>query len=213
MENVIGNPLPGSLLDNFHACFYMADFEKRTMVSSIGNISNILGEYPSDVLMFPPELAEELQHPKDRAMIRESLVGLVRKQSKNWSGFYRIRHFDGDWVWVYSKIIFYDGMGVFNQLVAGMIMDIQASIPAPPQLETMIREAARYHNAEKIRILTPRELMIVKLIAEGHCYKDIAGRLFIQPDTVNKHRKNILSKLGLKNIAMLACFAKETGLV
>jgi DNA-binding NarL/FixJ family response regulator len=94
-----------------------------------------------------------------------------------------------------------------------MVIDILAGMPTNPNLEAIIRETARWQYADKIKNLTPRELMIVKLIAEGHCYKDIAAQLYIQPDTVNKHRKNILRKLGLKNIAMLACFAKETGLV
>lgn len=213
MENTKGNSLPGSLLNSLHACFYLADFERRTIVSSVGSISNIIGLHPTDALMFPLELADSLHHPKDRAMIRESLDGFVKKKSTSWSGFYRIRHFEGDWVWVYSIIVYHHGMDINNHWVAGIIMDIQSGIPAPPNLEVMIREAARWQHAEKIKQLTPRELMIVKLIAEGHCYKDIAGQLFIQPDTVNKHRKNILRKLGLKNIAMLACFAKETGLV
>jgi DNA-binding NarL/FixJ family response regulator len=98
-------------------------------------------------------------------------------------------------------------------LVAGMVMDILSGMPSNPNLEAIVRETARFQYAEKIKQLTPRELMIIKLIAEGQCYKDIAEQLFIQPDTVNKHRKNILRKLGLKNIAMLACFAKETGIV
>ena len=41
---------------------------------------------------------------------------------------------------------------------------------------------------------------------------EIAKKLSIQPDTVNKHRKNILEKLKLNNIASLISFAKETGL-
>lgn len=213
MKNAIGDPLPESLLNSLHAVFYTDDFERRTLVSVIGSISNIIGLHPTDALMFPLELSDGLHHPKDRPLIRESLDDFLSKKTTSWSGFYRIRHFEGDWVWVYSKIVFHDGMGIRNHLVAGLIMDIQSGIPASPHLEVMIREAARFQHAEKIRKLTPRELMIVKLIAGGECYREIAVKLFIQPDTVNKHRKNILRKLGLKNIAMLSCFAKEAGLV
>jgi DNA-binding CsgD family transcriptional regulator len=213
MGNAIDDSLPGSLLDSLHAVFYVADFEKRTMISSTGNISNIIGRHPPDALMFPLELAEDLHHPKDRTMIRESLDGFGKNNTQTWAGFYRIKHYNGEWVWVYSKISFRKNVNGFKHLVAGMVIDILAGMPTNPNLEAIIRETARWQYADKIKNLTPRELMIVKLIAEGHCYKDIAAQLYIQPDTVNKHRKNILRKLGLKNIAMLACFAKETGLV
>lgn len=213
MENSTENLFPENLISPLNVCFYIADFEKRTMITSIGSISNILGTHPPGALMFPLELAEELHHPKDRTMIRESLDGFGKNNTQTWAGFYRIKHYNGEWVWVYSKISFRKNVNGSKHLVAGMVIDILAGMPTNPNLEAIIRETARWQYAEKIKQLTPRELMVVKLIAEGHCYKDIAAQLYIQPDTVNKHRKNILRKLGLKNIAMLACFAKEVGLV
>jgi hypothetical protein len=87
MGNAIDDSLPGSLLDSLHAVFYVADFEKRTMISSTGNISNIIGRHPPDALMFPLELAEDLHHPKDRTMIRESLDGFGKTTPKPGLGF------------------------------------------------------------------------------------------------------------------------------
>jgi DNA-binding CsgD family transcriptional regulator len=213
MENPIVNPLPENLITSLNVYFYIVDCEKRSLISSIGSIGNILGRYPPGALMFPLELTEELHHPKERAIIRECVHDFGKRNCQCWSGFYRIRHFNGNWVWIYSKVSFHNGHNGRNQLAAGLVMDIRSSLPQQQNLDYIIREAARFQYAEKIKKLTPRELMIIKLIAEGQCYKDIAGQLFIQPDTVNKHRKNILRKLGLKNIAMLACFAKEVGLV
>jgi DNA-binding CsgD family transcriptional regulator len=213
MENLNGNTLSESLLKPLSVCFYLADFEKRTMISSIGNISNILGIYPPGALVFPLELADELHHPKDRTMIRESLDGFGKNNTQTRAGFYRIKHYNGEWVWVYSKISFRKNVNGFKHLVAGMVMDILSGMPSNPNLEAIVREIVRWQYADKIKKLTTRELLIIKLIVEGHCYKDIAEQLFIQPDTVNKHCKNILHKLSLKNIAMLACFAKETGIV
>ena len=48
-------------------------------------------------------------------------------------------------------------------------------------------------------------------IALGNTNKEIADKLYIQPDTVNKHKK-ILNKLNLNNVASLIKFANETGL-
>ncbi|NCA76310.1 MAG: helix-turn-helix transcriptional regulator [Alphaproteobacteria bacterium] len=71
----------------------------------------------------------------------------------------------------------------------------------------------KHHPMPSMKNLTTRELEILKLIALGQSYTEIAARLFIQPETVNKHRKNIQNKLHLKSIALLTCFAIENGLV
>lgn len=51
--------------------------------------------------------------------------------------------------------------------------------------------------------LTSRERQIVKLIIEGKKSKEIAQLLFISIKTVNKHRSNILVKLGISSLAEL----------
>jgi DNA-binding NarL/FixJ family response regulator len=61
--------------------------------------------------------------------------------------------------------------------------------------------------------LTPRELEVVKLIAEGHTTKEIAGVLTISENTVERHRANILDKLGLRDRVALALYAVRRGLV
>jgi two-component system response regulator NreC len=62
-------------------------------------------------------------------------------------------------------------------------------------------------------ILTPREMEILKLIAEGYKSKEIAEHLFISVNTVEKHRNNIMRKLDLHNAPGLTAFAIKKGLV
>jgi DNA-binding NarL/FixJ family response regulator len=62
-------------------------------------------------------------------------------------------------------------------------------------------------------ILTPREEEIVKLIAEGHSSKEIANILVISAKTVDRHRANILQKLGMRDRLDLTRFAIRAGLV
>ncbi|MCO5286017.1 MAG: response regulator transcription factor [Chitinophagaceae bacterium] len=64
-------------------------------------------------------------------------------------------------------------------------------------------------SREVERPLSPREVEIVKLIAEGLTNKEIAGRLFLSTVTVDTHRKNILAKLHLKNTASLVKYAVD----
>lgn len=57
--------------------------------------------------------------------------------------------------------------------------------------------------------LTKREVGILRLVCEGMTTKEIASTLFLSELTVNTHRRNILKKLGVKNVAGLVNFAKQ----
>ena len=62
-------------------------------------------------------------------------------------------------------------------------------------------------------ILSDRELGIIVLIAEGLTNSQIAEQLFLSTHTINTHRKNIMSKLGVKNTAGIVMYAVKTSLV
>jgi DNA-binding NarL/FixJ family response regulator len=61
--------------------------------------------------------------------------------------------------------------------------------------------------------LTPRELQVLKLIAEAHTTDQIARVLVISPRTVERHRENILGKLGMRDRVELTRYAIRRGLV
>lgn len=61
--------------------------------------------------------------------------------------------------------------------------------------------------------LSPRELEVVKLIAEGYTSEEIAEQLFISKKTVDRHRANMLEKLGMRNRVELTRYAIRRGLV
>jgi two-component system response regulator NreC len=61
--------------------------------------------------------------------------------------------------------------------------------------------------------LTPREVEVLKLIAEGYKSKEIADYLSISINTVDKHRANLMRKLDLHSASALTHFALKEGLV
>jgi DNA-binding NarL/FixJ family response regulator len=61
--------------------------------------------------------------------------------------------------------------------------------------------------------LTRRELEILKLVASGQTTNQIAATLFISALTVETHRHNLMTKLGLKNVAGLVRYAMEKGML
>jgi DNA-binding NarL/FixJ family response regulator len=82
----------------------------------------------------------------------------------------------------------------------------------PSAIRTLIRDhLERPSGADEI--LTPRETEIVKLIAEAHSSKEIAELLVISPKTVERHRANILEKLGMSDRVELTRYAIRRGLV
>ncbi|MER7370663.1 response regulator [Nonomuraea wenchangensis] len=86
----------------------------------------------------------------------------------------------------------------------------------PGAITALIRDyLQRHRQGEPVpdTLLTPREEEIVKLIAEGHSSKDIAGILVISVKTVERHRANVLAKLGLRDRLELTRHAIRAGLV
>jgi DNA-binding NarL/FixJ family response regulator len=63
------------------------------------------------------------------------------------------------------------------------------------------------------RAITAREEEILKLVAEGHTSKDIARILFISVKTVERHRANLMQKLGLRDRLQLTRYAIRAGLI
>jgi two-component system response regulator NreC len=61
--------------------------------------------------------------------------------------------------------------------------------------------------------LTIREREILRLIGEGQKNKQIADSLSISPNTVEKHRANIMEKLNLHSVSALTAYAVEKGLI
>jgi DNA-binding NarL/FixJ family response regulator len=65
----------------------------------------------------------------------------------------------------------------------------------------------------EFEVLTPRELQVLKLIAEAHTSKEIAKELVISVKTVERHRQNILDKLGMSDRVELTRYAIRRGLI
>lgn len=52
---------------------------------------------------------------------------------------------------------------------------------------------------ENMNTLTRRETEVINELSKGLYYKEIAGKIFISPETVKKHVKSIYRKLGVRN--------------
>ena len=66
---------------------------------------------------------------------------------------------------------------------------------------------------DKLAILTPREIEVLKLVAAGHTSQEIADQLVVSIKTIQAHRANIMEKLELRDITQLVRFAVKHGLI
>ena len=88
------------------------------------------------------------------------------------------------------------------------------SFPHPGMTGSVIAAALRHRGGVLAddRVLSAREEEVVKLIAEGHSGREIAELLVISAKTVERHRANILQKLGLRDRVDLVRYAIRAGL-
>jgi DNA-binding NarL/FixJ family response regulator len=85
----------------------------------------------------------------------------------------------------------------------------------PSAIHTLVRDFIERagQRRDDFDLLTPRELEVLKLIAEGHTSKEIAAMLVISIKTVDRHRTNMLEKLGMRDRVELTRYAIRRGLI
>ncbi|GAA2965021.1 response regulator [Actinokineospora diospyrosa] len=95
-----------------------------------------------------------------------------------------------------------EGDAVFSPRLAGFVLDAFADRPG----------AAPISDPE-LDLLTPRERDVLRLLARGYAYKEIASELFISVKTVETHVSSVLRKTQLSNRYELSRWASDRRLV
>jgi DNA-binding NarL/FixJ family response regulator len=80
----------------------------------------------------------------------------------------------------------------------------------PGAVNALVRQ---YLAGMPARAITDREEEVLKLVAEGHSSRQIADLLYISVKTVERHRANLLQKLGLRDRLELTRYAIRVGLI
>jgi DNA-binding NarL/FixJ family response regulator len=93
-----------------------------------------------------------------------------------------------------------DGDAVFSPRLAGFVLDAFAA-PDVPVVDA------------ELDLLTTREREVMRLIARGYTYKEVAGELFLSVKTIETHVSSVLRKLQLSNRRELARWATDRRLV
>jgi len=79
--------------------------------------------------------------------------------------------------------------------------------------DTNFRHTVTINDMKVDEILTKREIEVLKLICREYSNSEIAEKLFLSVGTIETHRKNIISKLGVNNTVGLVKFALRNKLI
>ena len=90
-----------------------------------------------------------------------------------------------------------EGDVVFSPRLAGFVLDAFREAPVTPSVDAELDQ------------LTPREREVMRLLARGYAYKEIAAELFISIKTVETHASNVLRKLQLSSRHQLTRWAAD----
>ena len=72
-------------------------------------------------------------------------------------------------------------------------------------------ETARRRDASTVDELTPQELQIARLLAEGRTTREAAAAIFVSPKTVEYHLRHVYDKLGIRSREELAAAFPQDG--
>lgn len=97
-----------------------------------------------------------------------------------------------------------EGDAVFSPRLAGFVLDAFAGAPDAPALAEVDEDLDR---------LTEREREVMRLIARGYAYKEVARELFISVKTVETHMSSVLRKLQLSSRHELTRWASDRRLL
>ena len=113
---------------------------------------------------------------------------------------------------IYGGIVaaLFSGLGLWLGLrltrPAAPVVVREVVVPAPPGFERDARNVASLG-------LTPRELQVLELIAEGLSNKEIATRAFVSENTVKTHAARLFDKLGVRRRTQAEQRARELRLI
>jgi DNA-binding CsgD family transcriptional regulator len=213
-------------LTNFGSQFiYIYDFPRSEINYVSPGIQMIFGYDPGEVNL---QFLYEKIHPDDRKGVADATMDAVQGTIDNhmtspgrlkFSVNYRFQKKDGSYLQVlrHQTVQQTDEQGNILRTTGiivelGHLPEVNGVIGKMVDNETGKLIYSRSYSGQDSKFST-REKEIIMLLANGRKTDEIAEDLFISPNTVSTHRKNMLKKYGVKNTAELILFSKKQGIL
>lgn len=200
------------ILTSINAIVFIFDLVNFRLIWANNGFKKMLG-YKKPVGDIPEEVMLDIYHPDDRDLLIEMKNFFEKNRKGTFLGIYQFKNVKNEYIWLCTSANLLrkskDGK-VFE--VVGVSINFTENITYDRNLKIIAREKAKESNADAIGVLSKREQELIRYFANGHKTKDVADMLNLSYHTVNNHRKNMIKKLGVKNVAGLVNFAMEHGL-
>jgi DNA-binding CsgD family transcriptional regulator len=214
------------VLSNFGSQFiYIFDFPREEISYVSPGIQKIFGYEPGEVNL---QFLYEKIHPDDRRGVAEATIDAMQGTIDNhmtrpgrlkFSVNYRFQKKDGTYLQVlrHQTVQQTDGQGNILR-ITGIIVELGHL----PEIIGVTGKMVDNESGEVIytrsyvdhnHLFSTREKEIIRLLASGRKTEDIAKELFISPNTVSTHRKNMLKKHAVKNTAELISYSRKQGII
>jgi len=201
-----------SILSSVNAIVYVFDLVNLKMIYTNEGFRKILGfkkpqkEVPEDILL-------EIHHPDDKELLNEMKSFFKKDKKGTFTGVFQFANAEGKYVWLCTSCnIFRQNIKKNILEVVGVSINMQQLMPYHKNLKTITRINSRENNNDTISKLSKRERELLQYFAKGYKTREIAELLGLSFHTVNNHRKNMIKKLEVKNIALFVSFAVENNL-
>ena len=155
----------------------------------------------------------DLYHPDDQDFLLEMRNFFRENKNGTFNAFYKFRNSKGEYMWFFTSaklFRYHKKSNVFE--VLGVTFDFSSQLNYGRNLKLFAQEKLQSLNPKNVNRITKREKQIIKYFSNGFKTREIAELLGISFYTVSNHRKNVLKKFELKNLAALVNFAVENGL-
>ncbi len=202
------------LIRSFNFTYFILDIRTSNIMNSCKPVLDFFGItesyfYHSSLY----ELIIENTHADDINKF-EKLFNFIHSPHKtNYSSILKIRNCSGIWRHIYMNVSM--GQASCNQTpdhIYICCVGLTDLIEENQKLIRINREPKSSNKESLISLLSKREKEILKLVVNGFTDKEIALKLNISSHTAITHRKNIISKLRVKNTASLAFTAGKIGI-
>jgi DNA-binding CsgD family transcriptional regulator len=211
--NFESNLLSTNILNSIDAFVFIFDIE-RTVPVWINQFSvKRFGYSNQDLQNVTSDEFLSLFDPKSLQLFIDRLKNLEGDEDEAKKTIYRLKGKNKEWIHMLtcSRVFQRNNNGSIKFLI-GFASEVDPNeLSRHSQvMKDLNSKADKYTVIDK---LSPRELDVVRCIASGYTDKEISEQLGISVHTTRTHRKRIISKLGLKNSAVLIKFAVENGIV
>lgn len=111
------------------------------------------------------------------------------------------------------QAVAHGGVFLYPGLAKSLVRSYIEQYSTVPAMQDTEQEEQSPTITQELQRLTPREMEVLKLVAEGHTNQEIADLLVLSIKTVQAHRANVMEKLALHDITQLVRFAIRHRLV